>query len=85
MGCIFKNPAGQSAGELIEKTGLKNLRVGGAIVSPEHANFIINLGEADSQDIYYLIGLVQRRFKDKTGIELETELRFLGEFDENTW
>lgn len=84
-GCIFKRQENIVVSQQIDKCGLKGLTLGDAQVSHKHANFIVNLGEACSQDIYYLIGLVERRFKDKTGIQLETELRFLGEFDENTW
>ena len=77
MGCIFKNPAGQSAGELIEKTGLKNLRVGGAIVSPEHANFIINDGNATAREVRALIKLIQNAVFAYCGVALEEEIQYL--------
>ncbi|MBQ7323059.1 MAG: UDP-N-acetylmuramate dehydrogenase [Clostridia bacterium] len=77
MGCIFKNPAGQSAGELIEKTGLKNLRVGGAIVSPDHANFIINDGNATAREVRALIKLIQNAVFAYCGVALEEEIQYL--------
>lgn len=74
-GCVFRNPEAGSAGALIEKCGLKGVRVGGAEVSTLHANFIINAGNASAQDILSLAELVQATVKEKTGIHLEMEVR----------
>lgn len=76
-GCVFRNPEGQSAGALIEKCGLKGMRVGGAEVSFLHANFLINKENATARDFLELIYLVQKTVKTKTGIELETEVRVI--------
>ncbi len=76
-GCIFKNPPGGHAGALIESTGLKGLRVGDAMVSPVHANFIVNLGQASARDVRELIELVKARVLEAQGIALETEIEFL--------
>jgi UDP-N-acetylmuramate dehydrogenase len=80
-GSVFRNPAGTHAGALIEGAGLKGLRVGGAIVAEKHANFIINDGTATAADIEALIAEVQRRVLDVTGVELEPEVRVIGEAD----
>lgn len=77
-GCVFKNPPGHSAGALIERVGLKGLRVGNAQVSSKHANWIINLGNARASDILVLIGLIERRVEKEFGIRLEREVRVLG-------
>ena len=77
MGCIFKNSTGRNAGDLIERSGLKNLRVGGAYVSPQHANFIINDGTATSKEIKILISLIQAAVFAQYGIRLEEEIRYI--------
>ena len=77
MGCIFKNPEGLYAGELIERSGLKGLRVGRAKISSEHANFIINEGNANSADIKALVALVKNAVKAQYGVCLEEEIRYL--------
>jgi len=77
-GCIFKNPKGDFAGRLIEKAGLKGLKIGGAVVSDIHANFILNEGNAKASDVLALIKEIKERIKDKEGINLETEIRFIG-------
>ena len=74
MGCTFVNPSGISAGALIEQCGLKGLRVGGAYVSSEHANFILN-ENATAEDISRLIAQIKTRVKEKTGIDLREEIR----------
>ena len=76
-GCMFRNPSCQSAGALIEQSHLKGLSVGGAKVSELHANFIINTGEASSQDVLALIQLIREQVKKQTGKELESEVRFI--------
>jgi len=73
-GCIFKNPRGLSAGALIEQSGLKGTRVGGAEVSDRHANFIITHPEATSTDVLNLIDLIRSRVREKHGLELESEI-----------
>lgn len=74
-GCVFRNPESQSAGALIQQSGLKGMRIGGAEVSTMHANFIVNKGRATSKDILELAELVKRTVKEKTGVELDMELR----------
>jgi UDP-N-acetylmuramate dehydrogenase len=73
-GCVFKNPRGSSAGELIDRAGLKGTRIGGAVVSDRHANFIIAEPECTSQDVLRLIELVRSQVHDRMGIELKLEL-----------
>ena len=73
-GCIFKNSNGTSAGQLIDKTGLKGLRIGGAEVSQRHANFIVAKPGCKAADIQALIGQVRKRVQEKFGIILETEV-----------
>ncbi len=77
MGCVFKNPDSLSAGALIEGAGLKGLRVGGAVVSDVHANFIINDNRATAKDIKTLIGLVKNSVYAQYKIRLEEEIRYL--------
>lgn len=74
-GCVFQNPSGTSAGYLIEKCGLKEAKVGGAMVSSLHANFILNYRQAKAKDVLSLAAYVKRCVKEQTGIELEMELR----------
>jgi UDP-N-acetylmuramate dehydrogenase len=73
-GCIFKSPRGVSAGESIERAGLKGTRIGGAVVSDRHANFIIAEPEATSNDVLRLIELVRSQVHERMGVELELEL-----------
>lgn len=80
MGSIFKNPPGSHAGKLIEAAGLKGQRVGNAQISPQHANFIINLGNASAADIRSLIELAQSEVKKKSGVDLELEIEMIGEW-----
>jgi len=77
-GSVFKNPEGDHAARLIEASGLKGLRKGGAEVSTKHANFIVNLGSATASDIQYLIKRVQAEVAEQQGVDLETEVRFVG-------
>lgn len=76
-GCIFKNPADDSAGRLIDEAGGKGMQIGGAKVSEKHANFIVNEQEATAQDILDLIARVRDLVRDKYGVELEREIRVL--------
>ncbi len=82
-GSVFKNPPTPfgSAGSLIEKAGLKGYQIGGAQISPRHANFIINLGGAKAQDVIDLINLARGIVKEQFGAEIEPEVEMLGEFD----
>lgn len=74
-GCVFKNPSGYSAGALIEGSGLKGLRVGHAMVSKKHANFIVNLGSATAAHIVELIQKITDEVKRCFGVFLELELK----------
>ncbi len=78
-GCIFKNPPGNSAGRLIDESGLKGERVGDAEVSTVHANFIINRGHATSADIIALVRKVRARVKSAKGVDLEPEVLLYGQ------
>ena len=78
-GCIFKNPQPLGAGRLVDELGLKGLRVGGAVVSQEHGNFIVNEGGATAQDILDLIEQVKQQVRSGCGIELHTEIEIIGE------
>jgi UDP-N-acetylmuramate dehydrogenase len=79
-GSIFKNPAGEHAGKLIEASGLKGARLGGAMVSERHANFIVNLGAARADDVAGLMRLAARAVRRRFGVELEPEIRLVGEW-----
>ena len=78
-GCMFKNPVTVPAGKLIEELGLKGTRVGGAVVSVEHGNFLINDGTATARDVLELIELIRQRAHSARGIDLETEVEIIGE------
>lgn len=78
-GSVFRNPPGDHAARLIEAAGLKGARVGGAQVSPLHANFIVNLGGATAEDVLTLIARIQRTIEDKNGIQLVPEVLLMGE------
>lgn len=77
MGCVFKNPPNALAGKLIDGAGLKGMRIGGAVVSKEHANFIINDRGASASDIKSLILLVKNAVFAQYKISLEEEIRYL--------
>jgi UDP-N-acetylenolpyruvoylglucosamine reductase len=78
-GCIFKNPGTIPAGKLVDELGLKGTRVGGAVVSAEHGNFIVNDGKATAREVLELIALLKARAKEARGIELQTEVEIIGE------
>jgi UDP-N-acetylenolpyruvoylglucosamine reductase len=78
-GCIFKNPPTVPAGKLIEELRLKGIKVGGAAVSLEHGNFIVNDGTATAQDVLKLIEIIRGCARAERGIELETEVEIIGE------
>jgi UDP-N-acetylmuramate dehydrogenase len=77
LGSIFKNPSGDYAGRLIEACGLKGYRIGGAQVSPLHANFFINTGSATSSDYAALVRHVQAEVARQTDVMLETEIEII--------
>ncbi len=76
-GSVFKNPAGQFAGALIEKAGLKGYRMGGAEVSSKHANWIVNRGNARASDIVGLMEKIENEIFNTFGVRLEREIRIL--------
>ena len=78
-GCAFKNPPSIPAGKLIDELGLKGTRVGGAVVSQEHGNFIVNDGNATARDVLELIALLKSKVKAARGIDLHTEVEIIGE------
>ncbi len=78
-GCIFKNPEKTAAGKLIQELGLKGKRVGGAMISPVHGNFIVNEKNATAADVLQLIEFIREKVKAEHSIELETEVEILGE------
>jgi len=78
-GCMFKNPALMPAGKLIDELGLKGTRVGGAKISLEHGNFLVNDGHATAHDVLELIAFLQTKAKSERGIELHTEVEIIGE------
>ncbi len=77
-GSVFTNPGADAAGRLIEASGLKGLRIGGAVVSQKHANFFVAGPGARADDVYALLREVQRQVETQTGVRLEPELRLVG-------
>jgi UDP-N-acetylmuramate dehydrogenase len=77
-GCIFKNPPGRSAGQLIDHAGLKGYRIGGIQVSERHANFMVNVGDGTARDLAALIRHVGGRIEREHGVTLELEVRLVG-------
>lgn len=73
-GCVFRNPQGHQAGRLIDEAGLKGARAGGAMVSPLHANFIVNTGAASADDVLRLIERIQKIISKKHNLALELEI-----------
>jgi UDP-N-acetylmuramate dehydrogenase len=80
MGSMFKNPAGDHAGRLIEAAGLKGTRIGNAEISTLHGNFFINHGETRAEDVFALIRLAQKTVVEKFNIKLELEVELVGEW-----
>lgn len=78
-GSTFKRPEGYFAGKLIEDCGLRGYTLGGAQVSQKHCGFVVNAGNATAQDIFDLIKYIQKNVKDKFDVDLETEVRIIGE------
>lgn len=77
-GSVFKNPRPRFSAELIESAGLKGTRVGGAEISPKHANFIVNVANASAHDVVTLMNLARKKVFDSTGIVLEPEVQLVG-------
>lgn len=80
-GSVFKNPQGDNAWRVIEAAGLKGKQIGALVVSEKHANFMLNLGNGRAKDAEALIKLVQQEVKNRFGIDLETEVLIVGEFE----
>ena len=80
IGSMFKNPPGESAGRLIEAVGLKGTQVGGARISPVHANFFLNTGDSSAADVKVLIDLARERVHQRFGVELELEIHLVGKW-----
>ncbi|MGE5389697.1 MAG: UDP-N-acetylmuramate dehydrogenase [Deltaproteobacteria bacterium] len=78
-GSVFRRPEGYYVGPMVEKLGLKGYRIGGAKVSKKHAGFIVNTGKATAADVIALIEEIQRRAREEYGVELQTEIRIVGE------
>jgi len=78
-GSIFKNPPGEYAGRLVELAGLKGTRMGNAMISAKHGNYIVNLGGARAADVLALVRLAQERVRATTGIDLELEIKVVGD------
>ena len=81
-GSVFANPEGTYSGRLIEEAGLKKTRVGGAEISEQHANFIVNPGGATARDVYALMRQAQDRVFDRTGVWLMPEIELLGRWND---
>ena len=77
-GSVFKNPPNNSAGQLIDQAGLKGKKIGGAQISDQHANFIINTGQAKAKEVLSLIRLVKKEVANQFGIELKPEIKLIG-------
>ena len=80
-GSVFKRPVGYYAGALIEEAGLKGERIGGAMISPKHAGFILNTDNAKAADVYALIRLVEETVRERFGVRLEREVKLIGNFE----
>jgi UDP-N-acetylmuramate dehydrogenase len=78
-GSIFKNPPGEYAGRLVERVGLKGTRIGNAMFSSKHGNYIVNLGGARAADVLALVALARERVRDAAGVDLELEVKVVGE------
>jgi UDP-N-acetylmuramate dehydrogenase len=81
MGSMFKNPAGDHAGRLIEAAGLKGTRIGNVEISTKHGNFFINHGETKAEDVRALIQVAQKTVSEKFGVQLELEVELVGEWN----
>jgi UDP-N-acetylmuramate dehydrogenase len=79
-GSMFRNPPGDFAGRLVEAAGLKGKRIGDAQISERHGNFIVNVGSAKGEEVRRLMDLARREVKTRFGVDLEPEVRLLGEW-----
>ncbi|MCP4965089.1 MAG: UDP-N-acetylmuramate dehydrogenase [bacterium] len=79
-GSVFKNPPGDAAGRIIDDAGLKGRRCGGVSISEHHANFFVADKSATAQDVHDLVAEVRRTVLDKSGVDLQPEIRFIGDF-----
>jgi UDP-N-acetylmuramate dehydrogenase len=77
-GSVFKRPPGDYAGRLIEEAGCKGLRIGDAMVSKKHANFIVNTGNATADNVLTLAAMAKTRVRDRFGIQLDEEVQLVG-------
>ncbi|MBU0597466.1 UDP-N-acetylmuramate dehydrogenase [Patescibacteria group bacterium] len=77
-GSIFKNPQNKKAWELIDQAGLRGKKMGGAMVSKDHANFIINTGQAKADDVVMLTSYIKQQVRDKFNIQLQEEIKYIG-------
>jgi UDP-N-acetylmuramate dehydrogenase len=84
-GSVFRNPVGDSAGRLIEEAGLKGTRIGGAVVSDRHANFIVNDQKGTASDVRHLVDRVRETVAQQHGVELREEIVFLGDWTDWPW
>jgi len=80
-GCVFRNPEGDHAGRLIDAAGAKGMRVGTAVVSDRHANYILNAGGARAVDVLALVARVRGQVRARCGIDLQPEIKMVGDFD----
>lgn len=78
-GCVFKNPEGNFASKMIDELGLKGTQIGGLRISEKHANFMINTGDATAKDVEAMIALVRAKVHEAYGVELNTEVKMVGE------
>lgn len=81
VGSMFKNPAGDFAGRLLESAGMKGKHVGNIVVSPVHANFFVNQGGGTAREVLELVRIARRAVKATSGIDLELEIQLVGEWD----
>lgn len=82
-GSVFRNPEGHKAAQLIDSSGLKGFQIGDAQVSMKHANFIVNLGEAQASEIWQVIQHVKKTVKEKKGVDLQTEVVLMGDWNKD--
>lgn len=82
-GSVFKNPPGDYAARLIEASGLKGFRIGDAVVSEKHANFIINVGQAKAADVEALMKYIQQTVSDKFNVQLQSEVKVVGRYSDD--
>lgn len=78
-GSVFRNPPNDYAGRIIEQTGLKGKKIGGAMISPKHANYIVNTGGAKAEDVLRLMEMAKEKVREAKGIELEPEIKVVGD------